>query len=89
MPFRCRTLFDIHPTKAYKLSNENIFKDGGSTLVVSNSSNNNGIAGYSNLKLNQTTTHIGGSFLIKKVLYCKDFLKKHAYKKIQILIDKL
>ena len=49
-PFRCGTLFDIHPTKAYKLSNEDIFKDGGNTPVASNSSNNNGIAGYSNLE---------------------------------------
>ena len=49
-PFRCGTLFNIHPTKAYKLSNEDIFKDGGNTPVASNSSNNNGIAGYSNLE---------------------------------------
>lgn len=48
--FRCGTLFDIHPTKAYKMSNKDLFKEVGKTPVLSNSSMNNGIGGYSNLE---------------------------------------
>lgn len=47
--FRVGDLFDIHPTKAYKGNNVNIFKAHGKTPVLSNSSFNNGIGGYSNL----------------------------------------
>ena len=47
--FRVGDLFDIHPTKAYKLSNDNIFSPNGSTPVASNSSTSNGIGGYSML----------------------------------------
>ena len=54
--FRCGTLFDIHPTKAYKMSNEDLYKACGKTPVLSNSSNNNGIGGYSAL----TATEEGG-----------------------------
>ncbi|MBQ8999652.1 MAG: restriction endonuclease subunit S, partial [Clostridium sp.] len=54
--FRCGTLFDIHPTKAYKMSNEELYKVCGKTPVLSNSSNNNGIGGYSGL----TATEEGG-----------------------------
>jgi len=43
-------LFDIHPTRAYKFTNADLFKEKGNTPVVSNTSINNGIGGYSNLK---------------------------------------
>ena len=43
-------MFEIKPTKAYKLTNSNLFEDKGVYPVVTNSSNNNGITGYSNLK---------------------------------------
>ncbi len=47
--YRIGDLFDIHPTKAYKLNNAEIFDKMGSNPVVCNSSINNGIAGYSAL----------------------------------------
>lgn len=47
--FRCGTLFDIRPTKSYKMTNKELFKTSGTTPVLSNSSSNNGIGGYSNL----------------------------------------
>ena len=42
-------LFDIHPTAAYKMTNEHLFAQGGQTPVLSNGSSGNGIAGYSSL----------------------------------------
>ena len=42
-------LFDIHPTNAYKLTNSNLFHEGGKYPVVTNSSVNNGVTGYSNI----------------------------------------
>lgn len=46
--FRIGTLFDIHPTKSYKLTNAILFEDNGENPVVVNSSFNNGIGGYTN-----------------------------------------
>lgn len=43
-------LFDIHPTKAYKLTNAFLFDEEGTTPVVSNTSENHGRAGFSKLK---------------------------------------
>ena len=54
--FRCGDLFDIHPTKAYKMSNDKLYKTRGTSPVLSNSSFNNGIGGYSGL----STTEKGG-----------------------------
>ena len=48
--FRIGDLFDIHPTKAYKKSNAYLFDDSGAIPVLSNSSSNNGIGGFSNLE---------------------------------------
>ena len=45
--FRIGDLFDIHPTKAYKKLNVDLFDDNGAIPVLSNSSANNGIGGYS------------------------------------------
>lgn len=45
-PFVVGELFDIHPTKAYKMNNAQLM-DTGSNPVVVNSSYNNGIGGYS------------------------------------------
>ena len=47
--FKVGELFDIHPTNAYKMKNEELFLTTGVTPVVSNSSVNNGIRGYCNL----------------------------------------
>lgn len=47
-------LFDIHPTKAYKATNKNLFHVDGKIPVVANSSVDNGIGGWT--KLNATET---------------------------------
>lgn len=44
--FRVGDLFDIHPTKAYKLINAQLLDDGDYP-VIANSAYNNGIGGYS------------------------------------------
>lgn len=44
--FRVGALFDIHPTKAYKLTNAQLLDDGDYP-VIANSAYNNGIGGYS------------------------------------------
>lgn len=44
--FRVGDLFDIHPTKAYKLTNAQLL-DNGDYPVIANSAYNNGIGGYS------------------------------------------
>lgn len=47
--FRVGDLFDIHPTKAYKLTNAQLLDDGNYP-VIANSAYNNGIGGYSTRK---------------------------------------
>ena len=47
--FRMGDLFDIHPTVAYKLTNMALYETAGNVPVLSNSSSNNGIAGFSGL----------------------------------------
>lgn len=42
-------LFDIHPTKSYKMTNPDLFKNKGNIPVVTNSSVENGITGYVDL----------------------------------------
>ena len=44
--FKIGDLFDIHPTKAYKLTNAQLLDDGNYP-VIANSAYNNGIGGYS------------------------------------------
>ena len=53
--YRIGDLFDIHPTKAYKLTNSSLFEEGGKNPVIVNSSFNNGVGGYTN----QATTEKG------------------------------
>lgn len=48
-PFKLGDWFDVHPTKAYKLTNRDLFNEDGINPVIGNSSYNNGITGYSNL----------------------------------------
>ena len=48
--FKVGDLFDIHPTKAYKMNNSILFEEDGINPVVVNSSYNNGIGGYTNQK---------------------------------------
>ena len=47
---RIGSLFDVHPTKSYKLKNRELFATGGNVPVLSNSSTNNGIGGYCGLE---------------------------------------
>lgn len=47
--FQICKLFDIHPTRAYKLTNSKLFENGGQNPVIVNSSYNNGVGGYTNL----------------------------------------
>ena len=47
--FQIKDYFDIHPTKAYKNMSKEELDDGGSVPFVVNSSENNGIGGYSSL----------------------------------------
>lgn len=54
--FKVGELFDVHPTKAYKLKNSDLLSVDGEVPVVVNSSYNNGIGGYSNL---ESTEHPG------------------------------
>ena len=48
--FRIGDLFEINPTKYYKLQNEEIISINGKTPLISNSSIENGVMGFSNLK---------------------------------------
>lgn len=43
--YRLGNLFEIHPTKAYKYTNNELFSFSGATPVVTNTSLNNGISG--------------------------------------------
>ncbi|WP_260604676.1 restriction endonuclease subunit S [Campylobacter sp. MIT 99-7217] len=43
-------MFEVKPTKAYKLTNIDLFEKGGKYPIVTNSSLNNGVSGYTNLK---------------------------------------
>ena len=46
--FKIGDLFDIHPTKAYKMNNSFLLAEDGNNPVVVNSCYNNGIGGYTN-----------------------------------------
>ena len=50
-------LFEINPTKYYRLQNEEIISQNGKVPLISNSSTENGVMGFSNLKpLNKGNT---------------------------------
>jgi len=48
--FRLGDLFEINPTKYYRLKNEEIIANDGKVSLISNSSSDNGVMGFSNLK---------------------------------------
>ena len=52
--FRIGDLFDIHPTKAYRFTNVDLYKTIGNIPVLSNASINNGIGGYIGLEPTET-----------------------------------
>ena len=47
---RLGDIFDIRPTKSYNLTNHELFSKNGEILVVTNTSFNNGVGGYSKLE---------------------------------------
>lgn len=48
--FNVGDLFDIHPTKAYKMTNSMLMENDGEYPVIVNSSYNNGVGGFTNQK---------------------------------------
>jgi len=46
--FNIENLFDVHPTRAYKINNNKLLDSNGKNPVVANSGYNNGIGGYTN-----------------------------------------
>lgn len=52
--FQIGEFFDIHPTKAYKLTNGKLFEEGGRNPVIVNSSYNNGVGGHTNLPFTES-----------------------------------
>lgn len=83
------SLFDINPTKYYRLSNEEILSGTGSTPLVSNQSVNNGVMGFSKLKainkgnaITCSDTTIGADTMFYQE---KDFI---GYSHIQHLVPK-
>jgi len=46
--FKVGELFEIHPTKAYKMINSTLMEEDGVNEVIVNSSFNNGVGGYTN-----------------------------------------
>jgi hypothetical protein len=50
--FKLGDLFEINPTKYYRLQNEEIMSENGNVPLISNSSTDNGVMGFSNLKAN-------------------------------------
>lgn len=59
--FKLGDLFEINPTKYYKLQNEEIISKNGKVPLVSNSSSDNGVMGFSNLKANNKLNTISCS----------------------------
>lgn len=45
-------MFEINPTKYYRLQNEEIISENGKVPLISNSSTDNGVMGFSNLRAN-------------------------------------
>lgn len=50
--YKLGDLFEINPTKYYRLKNEEIISENGNVPLISNSSSDNGVMGFSNLKGN-------------------------------------
>ena len=82
-------LFDINPTKWYKLSNEEILSEDGTVPLVTNSSTDNGIMGFSKLTANNQGNSISCSdtTLGADTMYYQkdDFI---GYQHIQHLVPK-
>ncbi len=82
-------MFEINPTKYYKLKNEEIISENGDVPLISNSSTDNGVMGYSNLNplnkgnsLTCSDTTLGAETMYYQE---KDFI---GYSHIQHLVPK-
>lgn len=82
-------LFEINPTKYYKLKNEEIISENGNIALISNSSSDNAVMGFSNLKANNkgNTITCSDTTLGAETMYYqeKDFI---GYSHIQHLVSK-
>lgn len=82
-------MFEINPTKWYKLTNEQIMSENGTVPLVSNSSTDNGVMGFSNLEANNSGNSISCSdtTLGADTMYYQkdDFI---GYQHIQHLVPK-
>ncbi|MCD6432431.1 MAG: hypothetical protein J7L21_00170, partial [Sulfurimonas sp.] len=82
-------MFEIKPTKYYKLKNEEIISKNGKVSLISNSSTDNGVMGFSSLKANNTgnTITCSDTTLGAETMYYQvnDFI---GYSHIQHLVPK-
>lgn len=82
-------MFEINPTKYYRLQNEEIISKNGNIPLISNSSTDNGVMGFSNLKANNkgnTITCSDTTLGAETMFYQKnDFI---GYSHIQHLVPK-
>ena len=83
-------MFEINPTKYYRLQNEGIISNNGKVPLISNSSTENGVMGYSNLEpinkgntLTCSDTTLGADTMFYQQ---KDFI---GYSHIQHLVPKI
>ena len=87
--FRLGDLFEINPTKYYKLKNEEIISENGNVPLISNSSTNNGVMGFSNFIANNigNTITCSDTTLGAETMYYQenDFI---GYSHIQHLVPK-
>lgn len=54
--FKVGELFDIHPTKSYKMTNRKLMDNDGKVAVLTNTSTNNGVGGWSDLDPTETNS---------------------------------
>lgn len=54
--FQLDSLFDIHPTKPYKMTNRKLMNNDGKVAVLTNTSINNGVGGWSDLDPTETNS---------------------------------
>ena len=87
--YKLGDLFKINPTKYYRLLNEEIISENGTVTLISNSSTDNGVMGFSNLEANNegnTITCSDTTLGAETMFYQKnDFI---GYSHIQHLVPK-
>jgi len=87
--YKLGDLFEINPTKYYRLKNEEILSENGKIVLISNSSVDNGVMGFSNLKANNIGNSItcSDTTLGAETMYYQenDFI---GYSHIQHLVPK-